>query len=267
MNAIADIPGAETPTLPLWLEEVLPEPTEPHRLSTLVEDGVRILRLTSPAGEVADFCSVREVDESKRVNSLDLSIEKEVYEIFGDGLRRFGLRYEVDNPNHVGMLLAYSDAKRRGSLERAYADSLEAQQLYAWDPQDFARSWRFIDSHPAFWTAQDLDSHPWYWETEGYCSKLRQYVSANEAGGYLVQLEAGGHVEYAASPGSTAYREHYSDWRLEVRRESFEAAIIELAFRVFHSFDSEGNSRDEDSFPYELPGWMKDLREQISEED
>lgn len=255
------------PSLPNWLEELLPEPTAPHVLSTLEENGELILRVTSPDGETTGFQKISEVDNARHKGGWDLTIEDDVYERFGKG-RDYGmLSYELEDSRYVGMLMAHSDGKRRATLERAYADFLEDKQLYDWAPRDFVKAWRFIDSHPAFWTAHDLDEHPWYWETEGYGSKIRQYIYASKDGGPVVQLEAGGHVPHATHPEGKRYSEHYGDWRLEVRARSFEDAILELAFRVSRAFDAQGNSLDESEFPYDAPEWIKELRERISEDD
>lgn len=256
------------PSLPNWLEAVLPEPTAPHVLSTLEENGQRILRITSPDGETTDFQKISEVDNARHTGGWDLTIEADVYDHFSSGRAHGMLSYPSEREGYVGMLLAYSDEKRRENLERAYADFLEAKQLYEWDPKDFVKAWRFIDSHPAFWTAYDIDEHPWHWETEGYGSKLRQYVYSSQKDGLpVVNLEAGGHVPHSTSPRGKAYSEHYGDWRLEVRARSFEEAILELAFRVSKAFDDQGNSLDEEEFPYEAPEWIKELSERIDEEE
>lgn len=259
---------ATAPSLPDWLESLLPEQIQPHVLSTVEEDGKRILRVTAPDGEFTDFQKLAEVDRARHSGGWDLTIEDDVYEHFSEGRRHGMLTYPSERDGYVGMLMAHSDGKRRASLERAYAEFLEAKQLYEWDPKDFVKAWQFIDSHPAFWTAYDLEEHPWYWETQGYCSKLRQYVSASSRDGLpVVSLEAGGHVPEATSPKGKAYSEHYGDWRLEVRARSFEEAILELAFRVSRAFDAQGNSLSEDEFPYEAPEWINELRERIADGD
>lgn len=259
---------APVPSLPDWLESLLPEQIQPHVLSTVEENGERILRVTSPAGEFTDFRKLAEVDQARHTGGWDLIIEDDVYEHFSEGRRHGMLTYPSEQDGYVGMLMARSDGKRRASLERAYSEFLEAKQLYDCDPKDFVKAWRFIDCHPAFWTAYDLEKHPWYWETQGYGSKLRQEVYASSKDRLpVVSLEAGGHVPHATSPSGKAYSEHYGDWRLEVRARSFEEAILELAFRVSKAFDAQGNSLDEDSFPYEAPEWINKLRERISDQD
>lgn len=256
------------PSLPNWLEDVLPEPVAPHVLSTVMQDGERVLRVTSPEGETINFKGLKEADEARHSNDWDLAIEDEVYEHFGKDRAHGMLTYELEELGYVGMLMGQSDAKRRASLERDYADFLEAKQLYDSDPENLVKAWRFIDCHPAFWTAYNLDKHPWHWETYGYGSKIRQEVYASSKDGLpVVSLEAGGHVPHAATPNTTAYSEHYGDWRLEVRARSFEEAIIELAFRTSKAFDAQGNSLGEEDFPYATPEWIKDLRVSLSEED
>ena len=265
MDRTAEATG---PSLPDWLESLLPEQIQPHVLSTVEADGERLLRVIAPDGEFTDFQKLAEVDRARHSGGWDLTIEDDVYEHFSEGRRHGMLTYPSERDGYVGMLMAYSDGKRRASLERAYAEFLEAKQLYEWDPKDFVKAWQFIDSHPAFWTAYDLDEHPWYWETQGYCSKLRQHVSTSSRDGLpVVSLEAGGHVPEATSSKGKAYSEHYGDWRLEVRARSFEEAILELAFRVSRAFDAQGNSLSEDEFPYEAPEWINELRERIADGD
>ena len=253
--------------LPNWLEELLPEPTPPHVLTTELQGENRVLRVTAPTGESQTFSTVRDVDKARHGEGWDLAIDDDVYAHFGQGRSARRLTYEADREGYVGMLMAYSDRKRRASLERAYTGHLTGRSQYGTDRPDFVAAWNFIDGHPAFWTAYDLNEHPWHWETEGYGSKLRQHVHRNSEGQTVVQIEAGGHVPFATGPKSKPYSEHYGDWRLEVRAESFEDAILDLAFRVSRAFDIQGNSLEEEDFPYGAPLWVRELRERVSEED
>lgn len=265
MTDLAEAKEQDVPVqLPGWLQEVLPAPRQPHRLTAPLEDGKRVLRMTAPDGTFKDFADLPSLGEDKRTNRIDLSAEDDgVYEHFSRGERY--LSYPIEG-GYFGMILLHTDDDRRQSLERSYREALEAQKGYLENPKSFLHAWRFIDRHPAFWTASNLEDHPWYWETEGYCSKLRQWIFEAEDGSYTIQLEGGGHIERSTGPGYLPYSEHYGDWRVSSTGESFEAAIIELAYRVSKSFDGEGNSLPKESFPYEEPQWIKDLSDRLEED-
>lgn len=267
MTDTAETPEAEVPVqLPEWLEELLPAHRTPQRLSTAVVDGNRVLRLLDPDGSFADFSTVREASEANSKSGYDIIIDDEVFEHFSERRSRRHLSYPLEK-GYVGMLFSYTDEDRRRSLERAYAASLENQALYAEDPQDFRKAWYFIESHPAFWTCQDVNEHPWHWETQGYCSKLRQHLYFKEGEGSWIGLEGGGHVDKAHDSVTVPYRDHYGDWRVQAAGKTFEEAIIKLAFKVSKAFDSEGNSLREEDFPMEPPEWVKELRESLAEID
>lgn len=244
-------------SIPLWLKELLPEPTVPHLLSS-GNDTNGDLQLKAPDGSVQYFESVKDLSRSKYTNAIDI--------IFDDSISTDldCLFYEAENKN-IGMIIPYSDANRLQSLERSYSYFLSTQKKYEAEPQSFVNCWQFIDSHPAFWTCPDLKDYPWSWNTEGYCSKLRQWVSINSEGKTVVTLEGGGHVPVASHSGKSAYTEHYGDWRLEVNAETFEEAIIELAYRVTKSFNNEGETLSEDSFPVEPPEWIVEARDRLKE--
>lgn len=249
--------------LPRWLEDLLPEQIEPQTLSTLVVGGKRKLRLTQPDGSHQDFDSLRDADSAQHSSGLDLSIEQAVYDHFSDGIL---LGYPSETPGSITILISYTDERRRKALESAYHHFLEVWEAYSKDPSDFLGAYRFIDSHPAFWTAFDLEQHPWHWETQGYCSKLRQFVWEAKDGGYRIGLEGGGHVEIATDISARPYSEHYGDWRLESKGSSFEEAILDFAARLILSYDSEGNSLSESGFPYPVPEWVEDLKRIDAEE-
>ena len=264
-NSVEEVTDELPIELPRWLEDLLPEQSAPQVLSTTVVDGERVLRLTEPDGSYQDFATVAEVASAQRNSELDLAIEQDVYEHFADGYR--SLSYPVERKGYVGMLFGYTDERRRKSLESAYRYSLENQNRYAEDPTDFLRAYRFIDTHPAFWTTFDLEKHPWHWETNGYCGKLRQFVSGRDDGSYRFALDGGGHVEHSTGDGRSAYSEHYGDWRLEARGNSFEEAILDFAARLVLAYDSEGNGLSEDGFPYPIPEWVQDLRRIDADEE
>ena len=255
--------------LPRWLEDLLPEQRVPQRLSTVIsEGGSRVLRLTDPNGsDYSDFDSIAEVAEANRTADQDLTIDDEVYEHFSERGHLLSYPYPNGKSGYVGILFSHTDQRRRESLESSYRTSLENQSAYEGDPTSFILAYRFIDSHPAFWTSFDVEKHPWHWETQGYCSKIRQSVWSKDDGGYRISLEGGGHVEISTGPGSKPYTEHYGDWRLEATADSFEEAIVGFAARLILAFDSEGNSLSEDGFPYPVPEWVQELKIRTSDEE
>lgn len=251
-----------TADLPDWLKEILPEHSVPGVLSAPLVDGVRVLRHTDPQGKTSDYGSVKDfADDLPRSHRQDLLIEDEVYEHFSGG-KRF-LRYPADRDGYVGAVMASHDGQRQRGLERAYTDSKESIARYRFDPESFFNSWQFIDRHPAFWTSFDFGKHPWHWETEGYCSKLRQFVAIKD-GELKIYLEAGGHVELDLQDNGKPFSEHYMDWRLHADGANFEEAIIDLARRVSWAFSDQGDSLPEEDFPEEPPRWIRELRESDS---
>jgi len=252
------ISEAESLALPRWLEDLLPPEREPLVLSAERRKSGPVLILTTPLGAKSIFYTVEELVASEELDDFDLRIDSSALEIFGDG--KSHLEYDPGHKGYHGFLMDHTDAKRRRSLERGYRAFLEALVRYEDNQEDFYAAWTFVDYHPAFWTAHELEAYPWHWETSGYCSKIRQHVSSGRRG-VIVSLSGGGHVERETAPNRPAYSEHYGDWRLEAEGETFEQAIVDFAHRTWLSFDSEGNSLGEDSFPYEAPEWIRDLRE------
>jgi len=254
--------------LPRWLEAVLPEEKEPLILRAERPERnnfIPTLALDSPGGgSTTYFYSVEDLVASKKLDGHDLLIDPSALELFGSG--KGHLKYDPGKEGYHGFLMSYTDARRRKALEQGYGHFLEALTAYEENSEDFYSAWNFVDSHPAFWTAHEIESYPWHWETTGYCSKIRQHVSRGKRG-FRVELSGGGHVEHSTAHGRPAYSEHYGDWRLEAQGGTFEEAMVDFAHRVWLSFDSEGNSLSEDSFPYEAPEWIRDLRAAHGDED
>lgn len=262
------------PDLPAWLEALLPEPREPMVMS-VVDEGT--LRLRFPDGRIESFDTLPEAHRAALDSDLDLFVEDNVYEALGDDRSRrhrllFGYPSE-GNDGYTTMVMSYTDDDRHAGLRAAYEAFLDAAAEYVATPGDFPRAWRFIDQHPAFWTAPNLDQHPWLWETSGYCSRITQFVRRHEeelgqggVGPALVSLDAGGHVPEDTGRG-TRYRDHYADWRLEVTAHSFEEAILLLAERVEMCFDHEGNPKSEDQINLPVPDWVQQLKSRVADVD
>ena len=254
--------------LPGWLEALLPEEKKPLILRAEQPERnnfIPTLALESPGGgSTRYFYTVEDLVESKRLDDHDLLIDSSALELFGGG--KDYLEYDPGKKGYHGVLLSYTDAKRRKALEQSYGYFLKTLGRYEENSEDFYAAWSFVDSHPAFWTAHELKKHPWHWETSGYCSKIHQHVSKGKHG-VTVSLSGGGHVDHETAPDRGAYSEHYGDWRLEAHGGTFEEAMVDFAHRVWLSFDSEGNSLSEESFPYEVPEWIRDLRSAHDDED
>jgi len=254
--------------LPDWLEALLPEERKPLVLRAERAERnnfIPALALDSPGGgSTRYFFTVEDLVESKRLDDHDLLIDSTALELFGDG--KSYIEYDPGKKGYHGFLMSYTDAKRRQSLEQSYRHFLEALSRYEENQEDFYGAWNFVDSHPAFWTAHELENYPWHWETSGYCSKIHQHVALGQRG-LTFSLSGGGHTERETAHNRPAYSEHYGDWRLEAQGGTFEEAMVDFAHRVWLSFDSEGNSLSEESFPYEVPEWIRDLRAVHDDED
>lgn len=247
--------------LPNWLKDLLPEPVQPHVIKAKKQGSEVEIQLESPDGSYTTYSDFGDLSKAKAKNGVDVLFDESMKTEFKDNFIGDMLLFPLSNGNS-GAILAYSDENRQASLENAYQLFLKAEREYRNDPRNFVKAWNFIDTHPAFWTCSNLKANPWQWQTEGYCSKLIQYVS-NENGKPVISLSGGGHVPVATHGTQEPYTEHYGDWRLEVYSETFETAIIELAFRVSKSFTNEGESLSEEHFPQEPPAWVTELRDRM----
>lgn len=243
------------PELPRWLQELLPEPSAPQRLSVTADGD---LELTQPDGASAVFKGLREAYEASREAGVDLEISDEVYENFGDKDRKPFLDFpDEKNPNLHVMVFGYTDRDRIDSLKRGYKKFRKAAKRYLKEPQDFSNAWNFLDSHPAFWTAPNLEENPFYWVQEFHMSHMRVGVWRDKKG-TTVALETGSHVP-------PLYKEHYGDWRLEVVANSYEDAVIELARRVHLTHNLEGEDIEDSDRHFIKPEWVEELEETIAE--
>lgn len=258
------------PALPGWLEELLPEPKTPIVMSLV--DG-ELLRLRYPDGREDTFDRLPAAHEAARQTDWDLFVADEVFEHYDDGRMMGQLTYPSGRDGFVTMVISWTDGERHEALQRDYQDFVKIAAAYEADPRDFYLAWRFIDRHPAFWTAYDLDGHPWHWETDGYCSKLTQTVWRRDeelgrggVGPVIVSVAAGGHVPEDKGRGHR-YKDHYADWQLEVDASTFEEAILLLAGRVELCFERDGTPKPEEQIPLEKPGWVTTLESRIAELD
>lgn len=252
-------PNATLKVLPQWLEDLLPANNTPQKLSADIYKGAKRLKLTNPDESFSYHDNLESADEANRTSGFDLKVEESTYKLFGED----GLLFYPAGKGMLGFIAGYTDEDRRENLRLAYSASQEAKAAYLSNPNDFYNSWHYVDNHPAFWTNSNLSSSPWYWDTEGYCSKLRQSVY-KDGKDLVVSLEGGGHVDKPSHDTIPLYSTHYGDWRLEVDSDSFENAIIEMAFRLHNSYNSDGTSKSEDDFPFDTPEWVEELRGRLA---
>lgn len=264
-------PREEPLSLPQWLNELLPE-DRPVKELHVYDESQHVIYSDGTQREFADLEEVHndgyEPDADTRVFNHRTKAKDESEGLFGTVNH---VSYRLPN-GFYGMVFSHTDADRRKRLEDNYAEALERIAAYRESPQDFLLAWQMIDKHPGFWTlAVDYSENPWFWETEGYCSKLRQYVYRNDDGKVIVSLEAGGHVptrqNFDTGVDDVDYRGHYGDWRLEVGAASFEDAILELAARVVICFNDDGSDRAdaEETFAAVKPEWVKDLEGRLDD--
>lgn len=254
-----------SPLLPAWLTEFLPEVTEPHVVS-LGPD--KTLILTAPDGTITPYPGPAEVSDATR--GLDLAIEREVYEAYGeDPDMTLGIFFPTGR-NLSGMLMAFSDKDRLHLLESAYSAALEATIRYEADPTSFYAAYDFIDSHPAFWTCEDGG---WFWRTSGHCARVDQMVMRVDREednaeaypqGYVIALETGAHVGPDEHTGvEHAYTAHYHDYRLDVYALTFEEAYVKLAALVHKFFNPDGTERPD--VAHDKPEWVEELERRVQD--
>lgn len=250
------------PELPKWLTDLLPAQVEPLEINLVhgAEGGYVLTGEGLEPEYFTELTAVLEAGISREENlGKDLFISPEVHQ--NDNRGFFTL--PIEGSDNLRLVFSYTDKDRYKNLQRNYQAFLSFAESYSNDPDNFVYAWRFVDAHPAFWTAHDLKNHPWLWETSGYMSKVRQSVYFVE-GQPMVELEGGGHVN--DNPESPEYyKRHYGDWRLELAAPTFEEAVLELAARVAKSFNNAGDSLPESDFPLDPPEWVLDLRERIED--
>lgn len=247
--------------LPAWLNDILPENTEPALVTA--EDGKFVISLGETREEFTDFReAVAALDANYGDYKLDATVVEATKEI--NVFDKFGIGLEEED-GMVRLVIGMNDEKRRKILSEGYSDFLEAAQNYEEDP-NFVTAWNFIDRHPAFWTAHDIDAFPFSWNQSGHMSHVRIDVYNDDDGAPRVLIETGGHVEKADS-ANKAYSMHYGDWRLDVVGETYEDAVLQLAKRVALAFNPDGSDREDtkDLFEKIKPEWVRDLEERIDE--
>lgn len=247
------IEGENLPELPQWLNELLPETSTPQLLAVTADNK---LELIQPDGSARVFDTLKDAYNASRESDLDLNIAPEVAAREGEK-DTFFLSFPSEDKRFSTMVMGYTDQDRIDSLKRSYGEFLEYAKSYASNPEDFVKAWRFLDTHPAFWTASDLKGHPFYWAQEGHANKLNVSVYRHE-GETVIELETGSHVP-------PEYTTHYGDWRLEVAAETYELAIIELAKRVALTHNLDGTDVEGADEIFEKPNWVKDLEERLEE--
>lgn len=245
-------------SLPAWLEAALPTPSTPAVLD--LEDGK--LMLTLPTGEKTEHADLASV--AGQYGNYDLKITHAVNALVDEDDR---LNADDEDPfffypvskNFSGSLMSYTDAHRRGNLERAYVYARERQDAYFAAPDNFYNAYHFVDSHPVFWTHID----GFDWATEGHCEKVNAYVMKHE-GEVVVALETGAHVPNDdVHTNSYAYTTHFHDYRLDVYGATFEEAFGKLAERVAYFFAPDGTELE--NRPHDKPAWVEKLEERVAE--
>jgi hypothetical protein len=149
------------------------------------------------------------------------------------------------------LLLSITDEEKIGLVKHDYLTWLFLTEEYRKNPNDFLHAFRWVRSHPAFWSRSTPESH--YWETN--YSDFWFEVSRSETGELVYMLEAGSAVE----PERTS---HYHDLRLDVYAPSFEEAYIKLASLVDKFFNIDGSERQ--NVAYEPSELEKTLTERLS---
>lgn len=154
------------------------------------------------------------------------------------------------------MLLSFTDTEHEWLAKSDYLSFLEAALRYLKKPDDFLRSWNFVNSHPAFWSRYKEDSN--YWTTNEYARQVWVQPTKNKKGKLVFMLEAGSAVE----PERTS---HYRDLRLDVWAPSYNKGFVKLAALVNKFFHFDGSERE--NVQYEKSALEKLLDERTADLD
>ena len=164
--------------LPRWLDNALPELHEPCHIY-LKDDTFHVkypdgndVRLTKDLEESYDC-----IDKMR----YDITFSDEVwdkYGLFGSELQYFMLA-KPDEKESRRMLDSTTDDNRIEGLQEAFRLFLDNYDEWLQAPGDFYRSYKMIDTHPAFWTREsntnDFEQIKWdrklywQWKTDEYC--------------------------------------------------------------------------------------------------
>lgn len=234
--------------LPDWLQPLLPDPTEPLRISYKNDEVI----ITDPDTQEVRRFTVKEpaglsvIEDS--IRHKDIKLEDSFVEAFSDTTKDFdlGVFYPIENSKFLRMLFSYDDGNRLKSLEDDFEEFKEQYKEYEDNPANFRSAFYFIDTHPAFWVKSKNVEKTWYWHTFGHCQKINLQVlmgtpeDDSDVSSYSVLLSTGSHT----NQGNRQYYEHYYDHELECIGDSYEEAIIELASRVYKKFNVDGSERN-----------------------
>lgn len=231
-------------------------------MTLTVSEDKKSMILTYLDGTEEMFTDLPTLDEAIRASGEEVSIDKEVYELFGE---RYMLSYPIEGGKYFAVISSITDEDRYALLQETYSYALMNIDSYRDDPS-FMNAWKLVNTHPAFWLARNIHTHPWSWQTSGHCSQLRQELDWTEETGPIISLSTGGHVPKELSDDQPAYSQHYGDWRLEVAGLTFEEAIMALADRVVLCFNDDGTNKPEDEIELPIPEWVLELEERLSDE-
>jgi len=252
--------------LPEWLDELLPDVKAPVEIFL---DG-DMLTARYPDGSFKPLSEdIEKAYDMVHGDGTDLVYADEVYDKFcprdeGD-VTRFRMMMV---PSSDGYLLrsldSMTDQTRLDLLEWGWKDAQKAYQEWLDDQADFFKSYRMIDTHPAFWTRgfscspadeKWTDDMLWDWQTSEYCQKLAPLPAHDEEGRLYISLEGGAHVADSISTWQDGYcdkarvkgvfQEHCYDELLDAFGDTYESAIVEFAHNVDKFFNPDGTARED----------------------
>lgn len=151
------------------------------------------------------------------------------------------------------------------SLAHPLDAALTRATLYRRDPHDFPTAWRFLDGHPAFWVRL-----PDGIQTNGAMNEAAlMWYDTNKDGTPTMSLETGEHVLTDYKDGDT-HGFRYHDYLLDSDAETFESAVIEMAQKVDHYYDGDGQPHTElkeEAYNTISDGWRSLSDTEDEEED
>jgi hypothetical protein len=220
-------------SIPEWLSELLPEPREPNVIS--FENGV--YTVTDPNGETSEtFENLEKAYDSIDDSTLTLFDES----VPDDNMDRMMYSVPHGKSNHTRALFSNTEAEKIKDLEKTFNNWVkEGFKKYLNSPDDFMKSYRFLNNHPALWSNPKIGTvkDPFFWSTDQGIKSLRIDPYAEE-----------GEVVFYGEMGARVLPEadhHYHDYRLDTTAKSYEELIIKMARALNEAYYEDGMEKPE----------------------
>ena len=208
------------PTLPAWLREALPEP-RPQLTLYYDDEGFKV------TGDNNVYDTAEKAYNAHQDDNLTAS---QTINGRGGKLRR-GMFF-CDNRR---LLIFVSDIEHQEMIVETYQEWLELDAQWRKQNKNFAYVYRWLNTHPMFWTKPKKPSMGWLWNTDGGTSGFTVDVYRWK-GKLCIRVEAGEHV-------APEYDLHYFDPRLTGIGRTMEQAYRKLAENIRKHYNPDGTEK------------------------